>query len=87
MTYRRTLRTYEKDGNQPDVHCQPRKRESRQLLERAENEEDIAEQLEAEDDEVAQVQVGRLTRGVEPRRRVTEKQLFELTIGSHQKTA
>lgn len=39
--------------------------------------------MEAEDDEVAQVQVGRLTRGVEPRRRVTEKQLFELTIGSH----
>ena len=49
------LTAYEKNSNQSHVHSQPWKRKSRQLLERAENEEDVAEQLQAEDDEVAQV--------------------------------
>ena len=67
------LTAYEKYSNQSHVHSQPWKRKSRQLLERAENEEDVAEQLQAEDDEVAQVQVCRLPRRIKPCRSVTEK--------------
>ena len=77
------LSAYEKNSNQPDVHGQPWKSKSRQLLECAENEEDVAEQLQAEDNEVAQVHVCRLARRVEPCRSVTEtkmeKQEFELS--------
>ncbi len=65
------MAAYEEDSNQTNIHGQPWKRKSRQLLERAEDEEDVTEQLQGEDDEVAQVQVCRLARRVEPCSRVT----------------
>ena len=71
--YRTDPRTHEDDGDETDVDGQPGDGESRQLLGRGEDEEKVGDQLKREDDEDADVQVGRFASRLDPCRQVAEK--------------
>ena len=63
---RRQTSTDQKDCDETHVHGEPRHREGRGLFDGGKDEEQVAEELQAEDCKEADVQVGRLTLGIEP---------------------